>query len=115
MSSVEQDSPRQFESRWRVARRRIGAVLLSIACLSSALGLLTVVTTGSALFVLALLILGMSLALYSTKRRLFISIPSLALGVLGIIINIEANTWCPLKTPQPVTPHWYKRMKWVRQ
>ncbi len=41
--------------------------------------------------VLALLILGMSLALYSTKRRLIISIPVLALGVLGIIIIIEAN------------------------
>ena len=85
-------SPDNQESGWRVARRRIGAVLLTMACLSSALGLLTVVTIGSALMVLALLILGMSLALYSTKRRLLISIPSLALGVLGIIIIVGANT-----------------------
>ena len=92
MMTHNEASPDRVESGWRVVRRRTGAVLLGVACLSSALGLLTVVTIGSALMVLALLILGMSLALYSTKRRLLISIPSLALGVLGIIIIIEANT-----------------------
>ncbi len=92
MMTHNEASPDRVESGWRVARRRTGAVLLGVACLSSALGLLTVVTIGSALMVLALLILGMSLALYSTKRRLLISIPSLALGVLGIIIIVGANT-----------------------
>ena len=63
-----------------------------MACLSSALGLLTATTVGSALMLLSLLILGISLALYSTKRRLIISIPIVALGVLGIIIIVAANT-----------------------
>ena len=91
MTTINHPTQDRVESKWRVARRRTGTAMLGLAYLSSVVGFLAVFTVGSALMVLGLLFLGVSLALHSTKRRLILSTPVFALGMLGLIIIVQAN------------------------
>ncbi len=92
MPSISIQPSERPATKWRTFRRRTGSVLLVVASLSSLLGLLTAPTFGSALMVLGFLIVCGAMAVCSTKRRLVLSLPSLTLGVLGLVIIIGANT-----------------------